>query len=194
MFQQRLRGLSTMSVKGPSPECLTIVPKGNCFCFFSYAGRCCSQYPQQKKFAHVSEIAPPQVQRLALGFVESYWVYGRPLLKCVLVPLDGIPSLCCVTRTPQLGVQTAEGALAHTACIVDEAAEEHRSQEGPLADTTGGRLSTEPLTATRLATTFQPIFFPPNIPLLKSVFLQLRDKDVVWDQVIGLARVQVDNR
>ena len=77
--------------------------------------------------------------------------------------------------------QTAEGALNGTACIIDKDVEEHRSQEGPLADTTSDRLHlhTGPLTATRLATTFQPTPFPPNIPLLESISLQLRDKDVM---------------
>jgi len=39
----------------------------------------------------------------------------------------------------------------------------------------------------------QPIIYPPNSPAFKSVSLQLRDKDVMWDHLRGLAQVQVDD-
>ena len=34
--------------------------------------------------------------------------------------------------------------------------------------------------------TIQPIFYPPNSPAFKSIFLQFRDKDVEWNHVEGL--------
>jgi len=49
-------------------------------------------------------IAVTHVQDLALGLVERYEFHTSPLLKPVLVPLDGIPSLQPVNCTAQLGV------------------------------------------------------------------------------------------
>ena len=54
------------------------------------------------EFVHICEIAPPQVQHLALGLVESYLVHGCPDLKPVWVLLDGISSFCYVTCTHSL--------------------------------------------------------------------------------------------
>ena len=44
-----------------------------------------------------------------------------------------------------------------------------------------------------LATTIQSIPYPSNSPVFKSIYLQLRDKNVVQDHVKGLAQVQVDD-
>ena len=44
-----------------------------------------------------------------------------------------------------------------------------------------------------MAKTIQPIPYPPSSPLFKSIPLQFRDKDVVWDQVKGLAQAQIDD-
>ena len=41
--------------------------------------------------------------------------------------------------------------------------------------------------------TIQPIPYPLNSPAFKSTSLQLREKDVAWDHVKGLARVCVGN-
>jgi len=41
--------------------------------------------------------------------------------------------------------------------------------------------------------TIQPIPHPPNRPPIKSIFLQLREKDVVGDHVKGLTEVQTDD-
>ena len=43
-----------------------------------------------------------------------------------------------------------------------------------------------------MATIIQPILYPPNNPAFKSISLQFRDKDVVWDHN-DLAQVQVDD-
>ena len=44
-----------------------------------------------------------------------------------------------------------------------------------------------------LAMTIQPVLYSPNSPAFKSICLQFRDKDVLWDHVKGLAEVQVVN-
>ena len=49
-------------------------------------------------------VALTEVQELAFGFVEAHEVHLGLLLKPVYVPLNGILSLWCVDRTPQLGV------------------------------------------------------------------------------------------
>lgn len=43
-----------------------------------------------------------------------------------------------------------------------------------------------------LAMTTQPILYSPCIPAYKSLSLQFRDKDMVWDHVKVLAQVQGD--
>ena len=57
-------------------------------------------------------IAPVKVQHLALGHVEPHYVHVSPLLKLVQIPLDSIPSFCCIKYTTQLGVisKLAQGA------------------------------------------------------------------------------------
>jgi len=44
-----------------------------------------------------------------------------------------------------------------------------------------------------LAVTIQPILYPMSSPAFKSISLQFRDKEVMWDHVKGLAQVQVDD-
>lgn len=41
--------------------------------------------------------------------------------------------------------------------------------------------------------TIQPILYPPNSTPFKFISHQLRDKDVVWDYIKGLAQAQVDD-
>ena len=54
-----------------------------------------------------------------------------PLLQPVQVPLDGLPSFQRIDCTAQLGVicKLAEGALDAIICVIDQDAEEHRSQD-----------------------------------------------------------------
>jgi len=47
-------------------------------------------------------IAPTQVQHPAFGFVEPHWVHVVPLCEPAQVPLDGIPSSCCIHCSTQL--------------------------------------------------------------------------------------------
>ena len=65
---------------------------------------------------------------------------------------------------------------------------QHRSQCGPLRDTTCHRhpFGHRAVDHYPLAATFQPIPEPPNSPPIKSVFLQFREKDyfssrIHWD-------------
>jgi len=68
------------------------------------------------------ELALTQVQDFALGIVELHEVHMGQLLHPVQVPLDGMPSLQCVSRTTLLGVicKLAEGALSPIVYIIGE--------------------------------------------------------------------------
>ena len=70
----------------------------------------------------IAGVAPTHMQDLALGLVEPYEIHTGLLLELVQVPLDGIPSLRCVSCTTQLGVicRLAEGALDPTVYVSDE--------------------------------------------------------------------------
>jgi len=78
------------------------------------------------------------MQDLALGLVDPHDVHTGPFFKLVQVPLDGIPSFWCVSCTTQLGVicKLVEGALDLAFSVIDKNVKEHRSQYGPLKDTT----------------------------------------------------------
>lgn len=47
-------------------------------------------------------IAPTQVQHAAFGFVEPHWVLVVPLCEPAQVPLDGVPSSCCIHCSTRL--------------------------------------------------------------------------------------------
>jgi len=47
----------------------------------------------------IAGVAPTHMQDLSLGLVELHQVHMDLLLKPVLVPLDGIPSLQCINCT-----------------------------------------------------------------------------------------------
>jgi len=89
----------------------------------------------------------------------------------------------------------AESTLNSIVCAIDKDIEEHQSQDGPLGDTTydwpppGQRaIHNNPL-----ATNINQILYPPNRPAFKSISLQFRNKDLVWDHNKGIAHVQVDD-
>ena len=77
-------------------------------------------------------------QDLALGVVEPHEIHMGPILNLVHFPLDGIPSLRCVSRTTQLGVicKLAKGAVNLSVYVTDEGIKQYWSQYGPLRDTT----------------------------------------------------------
>ena len=83
-------------------------------------------------------IATTHVQDPALGLVEPHEVHTSPPLKPAKVPLDGIPSLQCVSHTTQLGVlyKVSKGALDPTVHVIDEDVEQYWFQYRPLRDTT----------------------------------------------------------
>jgi len=82
-------------------------------------------------------VAPSQMKDLALGLAEPHEVHTGPLLELVQVPLGGIPPFLCVNYTTQLGVicKLADGALDPTKSLM-KMLKQHRSQYGPLRDTT----------------------------------------------------------
>ena len=66
----------------------------------------------------------------------THLVHMGPCFYFAEVPLDGIPSFCCMDCTTQLSVisKLAEGAQSITS-VTDEDAEERRSYNRPLGDT-----------------------------------------------------------
>ncbi|KAK4832903.1 hypothetical protein QYF61_026546 [Mycteria americana] len=140
-------------------------------------------------------IVPTHVQDLALGPVELHEVHTCPPLKPVKVPLDGIPSLQRVDSTTQLGDvgKLAEGALNPTVHVTDKDVKQRQSQYQPLRNTTHHwyPLGHRAIDCNSLSATIQPIPYPPSSPSIKSMSLQFRDKDVVWDSVKCFAQVQL---
>ena len=110
------------------------------------------------------------------------------VVKPVQVPLDGILSFCCINCTTQLGVvcKLAEGELNPTVYVTDKDVEEHWSQNRPLGDTTHCQplLGHKATDHSPLAAAIQPIPYPLYSLPFRSVSLQFRDKDAVWDRVL----------
>ena len=110
-----------------------------------------------------------------------------PFLKLVQVPLDGIPSFCCINCTTQLSVicKLAEGALDPIIYVTDKDIKQYWSQDRALRNTThhwpllGCRASNHHF----LGVAFKPILYPLNGPPFKSISLQFGDQDVIWDHV-----------
>ena len=111
-------------------------------------------------------------------------------LKSVQVPLDGISSFYCINCTTQIGLvnKLTEDTLNP---IIYKNVEEHWFQDRPLGDT----VHHQPLPGhsasdhNHLAATIQPIIYSLNSPFLKSISLQPKDKEVVWDHIKGLAEI-----
>ena len=84
------------------------------------------------------EIAPTQVQDLALGLVCLHEVHTGPPLQPVEVPLDGIPHLKHVDCTTHLGVvgKLDEDALSPTVPVIDKDVNHRWSQYQPLRNVT----------------------------------------------------------
>ncbi|GAB0197840.1 hypothetical protein GRJ2_002249400 [Grus japonensis] len=117
-----------------------------------------------------------------------------PPLKPVKVRLDGIPSLQHVDCITQLGVvgKLAEGALDPIVHVADKDVKQCRSQYRPLRNATchWSPLGHRAVDCNSLSVTVQPIPYPPSGLSVKSMSLQFRDKDVVWDSVKCFAQVQ----
>ena len=121
---------------------------------------------------------------------------GSPF-EFVQVPLDGIPSFCCINCSTQFGVicKLAKGTLNPIIYVIDKNFKEYLSQDSPLGDIAhywslpGYRA----IDYNPLVVTTQPIPYPPNSPPFKPICLQFRDKDVVWYHVKSLADIQVDD-
>ena len=104
--------------------------------------------------------------------------------------------LSTVSATPLSFVSSANmlRVLNLTVFVIDKDGEECRSQDELLGDSTldqpppGHRAINN-----SLAMTIQPIFYLLNSPALKSVSLQISDKDVVQDHVKSLTQVHTDN-
>ena len=133
------------------------------------------------------------MQLVLLNLIRFIWAHFLSLFR----------SLCMVLLSllSQLHQQffviskLAEGTLNPTVFTVDKDVEEFQSQEGLWHDTTldqpppGHRaIDNNPLDMT-----IQSVLYLQNNPFTKSVSLQFRDKDVVYNHVNGLAQVQVDD-
>jgi len=142
-------------------------------------------------------IVPIYVQDLALGLGEPHEVCMGPPLKPVKVPLDGIPSLQCVDHTTWLGVVgiLAESALNPTVRVADKDVKQCRFQHRPLKNTTchWSALGPQAVDRNSLSETIQPISYLLSGPSVKSMTLQFRDNDVMWDSVKCFAQTQADD-
>ncbi|PKU43757.1 hypothetical protein llap_5947 [Limosa lapponica baueri] len=128
-----------------------------------------------------------QVQDLALGLVELHEVCMGPPLKPVQVPLDGTPSLQCVSRTTQFGVisKLAEGALYLTLHVSDKGVKQHWSQYKLLRNAICHWFPHGYLAADHksLSAAIQPIPYPLSGPSIKSISLHFRDQDAMKDSI-----------
>jgi len=92
----------------------------------------------------MSGIALTQVHHLAPGLIKPLLVLICPLLKHVLVHLDGIPSFCGVSSTTQLGVfsKPAEDAFNPIIYVTDKGVKEYQTYTwGYIKQIPGVRLS-----------------------------------------------------
>jgi len=133
--------------------------------------------------------------------LKSSWHSSRPIPTAPHPSCAGDPMLgLCLSADPgqwqdKYHQQTCwEYTQFHCLCHWWEV-EEHQSQDGPLGDSTydwpppGQRaIHNNPL-----ATNINQILYPPNRPAFKSISLQFRNKDLVWDHNKGIAHVQVDD-
>jgi len=111
-----------------------------------------------------------------------------PILKPVGVPVDGILSIWCVDRIPQLGVisKLAEGALDPTVNVIGEDLKEYPSPVGHHSSPSR-HSHCPPLYG------LEPVFRSSNSPPIKSISFQSREKDVVGYRVKGLTELQIDD-
>lgn len=112
--------------------------------------------------------------------VELHEVDIDSPLEPVKVPLDVILSFQDVNCTTQVGIisKLPEDALNPTAHVAEKATEQSWSQYCPLRDITDLHLDFEPLPTT-LCVAVQLIHYPLSGPLIKSMYLQIGDKDVL---------------
>ena len=102
------------------------------------------------QLALIKRVALTQVQGFSLGFIEPYEFLLGPLLKLVLISLDGIPSPGCVDCTPQLSVifKLVEDMVDATVHLIDEDTKKYQSQNCGTLLITDLHLDMETLTTT----------------------------------------------
>ncbi|PKU36589.1 hypothetical protein llap_13111 [Limosa lapponica baueri] len=144
----------------------------------------------------VPGIAPTHVQDLALNlviFMRFAWAHLSSLSRPLC--MASLPS--SMLTAPQLGVisNLAEGVLNPTVHVADKDVKQHQSQYRPLRNTTHhwSPLGHQAIDRNSLSATIHPIPYPPSGPSVKSMSLQFRDKDIMWDRVKCFAQVQVDD-
>lgn len=129
----------------------------------------------------MSGVALTQLQNLAFELHER--VLLGPVLK--LVPLDGIPSFCCVNCTAHLCVicKLAAGALDLPVCVTEEDLKEHWSQDTALRNPNCQQppYGQGAFDQNSLAESIQAFSCLSNSPLIKSTSLQFGDKHIMWD-------------
>jgi len=103
----------------------------------------------------------------------------------------------CIDCTTQLSIisKLAEVTLNPTVYVTDKDVEEHQFQDKLLEDTACDQLPPghRAIDHNPLVMATQPILYSLNSPLFKSPSLQFRDKDMVQDNIKGLAQVLADN-
>jgi len=132
----------------------------------------------------ILEITPTLVQDLAHGLAEFHEVHRGPPLKHVRVPLDGICSFQHVNRTTQFGVifKLAKGELSPTVHVTNKDVKQPRSQYQSQRNVTCHLfpLGHRAIDCNSSSVTIQS---NPNVPSIKFMSLQFRDKNVMWDSV-----------
>lgn len=125
--------------------------------------------------------------------IWTCWISGSshgPLLESVQVPIEVILSFFGVICTAQLQVicKHDEGALDLTFCVTDEDVEEHWPQDRALRDTADccPPPRHKAIDHNSLAAFIEPIPYPLDAPPIKSMSLQLGDKEIMWDHTKGL--------
>ena len=139
----------------------------------------------------------PMCRTLHLTLLNFMRFTQAHLSRPVQVPLNGIPSLQRINHTTQLGVvgKLAEGALGPTVHVTDKDIKHHRPQYQPLRHITchwspPGHRATD---CNSVSASIKPVPYPASGPSVKSLSLQFRDKDIMWDSVKCLAQVHVDD-
>jgi len=126
-------------------------------------------------------------QNLALCFVEPHHFHEGTSFEFIKVPLDDIPSSCCVNHTAQLGVisKLAGGVSSPINHGTDNDVKEYYSRGRPLGNAACHKppLGHKSINHSPLTVAFQPILFPLSSPPFKSIHL-VSASSPVW-LVIG---------
>lgn len=110
-----------------------------------------------------------------------------PILKLVQVPLDGIPSFCCVNCTAQIYVIWKLANLIPLSVSLRQTLQSlSQNRARGTSIITSLHLNTEPLTTTLwLHPASQPIPYSLHCPSIKSTHLQFGSQDAMCNHIKG---------